>query len=261
MNILEQIVAYKKTEVAALKETVSISVLQQSQFFQRETLSLKKTLQEKSGTGIIAEFKRRSPSKGSINETADVVEVTSGYTTYGASAISVLTDTKFFGGSEGDLIAARVNAIPILRKDFIVDEYQIIQAKSIGADIILLIAACLSAMQVKQFARTANKLKLEVLLELHDENEIDHICDEIDFIGVNNRNLKTFTVDVDQSVRLAERIGSGRLKIAESGISNLKNILYLKSYGFDAFLIGEHFMKQADPAASFAKFINELKNN
>jgi indole-3-glycerol phosphate synthase len=261
MNILEQIVAYKKTELAALKDTVTISALEQSEFFQRETLSLKKTLQDKSRTQIIAEFKRRSPSKGSINETANVVEVTSGYTAYGASAISVLTDSKFFGGSEGDLIAARLNAIPILRKDFIVDEYQIIQAKSIGADIILLIAACLTPMQVKQFAQTANKLKLEVLLELHAENEIDHICDEIDFIGVNNRNLKTFTVDLDQSVRLAEKIGSSRLKIAESGISNPKNILYLKSYGFDAFLIGEHFMKQADPAASFGKFINELKEN
>lgn len=261
MNILEQIVAYKKSEVASAKQAVNISKLEESEFFNRDTFSLKESLQKQSLPGIIAEFKRRSPSKGSINEKASVVEVTKAYKDHGASAISVLTDRYFFGGSESDLKAARVNKIPILRKDFIIDEYQIIEAKSMGADIILLIAACLTALQVKKFAQTASKLNLEVLLELHDENEIDHVCDEVDFVGVNNRNLKTFTVDLEQSVRLAEKIGGNRLKIAESGISDLKNILYLKQYGFSGFLIGEHFMKQSDPAASFEQFMYQLKTN
>jgi indole-3-glycerol phosphate synthase len=163
------------------------------------------------------------------------VELTGSYSRLGASGLSVLTDKNFFGGSNEDLIAARVNAIPILRKDFMIDEYQIIEAKAIGADVILLIAACLTPHQVRQLARAAKKLHLEVLLELHDESEIGHICDEVDLVGVNNRNLKTFTVDLDQSIRLAEKIGAGKLKIAESGISNLENIAYLKRYGFDGF--------------------------
>jgi indole-3-glycerol phosphate synthase len=220
---------------------------------------LKKFLLNKDRTAIIAEFKRRSPSKGIINERSDVVEVTTAYANHGASGISVLTDHNFFGGSNNDLIAARANDIPILRKDFMIDEYQIIEAKSLGADVILLIAACLTPLQVKTLATTAKRLALEVLLELHDESELGHLCDEIDLVGVNNRNLKTFTVDLEQSVRLAEKIGTGKLKIAESGISNVQNLLYLKSYGFDGFLMGEYFMKQGDPAASFEKFVRELE--
>ncbi len=261
MNILEQIVEYKRSEVANTKTAVSIASLEKTDLFQRNTLSLRHFLQDKNRTGIIAEFKRRSPSKGIINEKANVVEVTKAYTNHGAAGVSVLTDNNFFGGSNGDLLEARVNTIPILRKDFIVDEYQIIEAKSIGADVILLIAACLTASEVKQFAQIARSLNLEVLLELHDESEIGHICDEVDLVGVNNRNLKTFLVDLDQSVRLADKIGNGKLKIAESGINNLKNIAYLKKFGFDGFLIGEHFMKQEDPAASFEKFIQELRAN
>ena len=261
MNILEQIIEYKRSEVAGSKAAVSTSTLEKTGLFRRDTLSLKHCLQDKNRTGIIAEFKRKSPSKGIINEKANVVEVTKAYTDHGASGVSVLTDNNFFGGSNGDLLAARVNAVPILRKDFIIDEYQIIEAKAIGADVILLIAACLTTLEVKQFAQIARSLDLEVLLELHDESEIGHICDEVDLVGVNNRNLKTFAVDLDQSIRLADRIGNSKLKIAESGISDLKNIAYLKQFGFDGFLIGEYFMKQEDPAKSFEKFIQELRAN
>jgi indole-3-glycerol phosphate synthase len=261
MNILEEIVEYKKLEVARQKAAVSIQALKNGDLFSRETLSLKQFLLDKRRTGIIAEFKRRSPSKGIINEKSDVAEITTAYEKHGASGLSVLTDNNFFGGSNNDLIAARINTIPILRKDFMIDEYQVIEAKSMGADVILLIAACLTPFEVKKLAQAAKTLQLEVLLELHEESETGHICDEIDIVGVNNRNLKTFTVDLEQSVRLAEKIGNGKLKIAESGISNLDNIAYLRSYGFDGFLIGEHFMKQDDPAASFERFVSELKAN
>lgn len=259
MNILDEIIEYKKSEVADRKLAMSIAALEKTDFFSRDTLSLKQFLIDKRRTGIIAEFKRRSPSKGIINNRSGIVDVTTAYVNNGASGLSVLTDNNFFGGTYDDLKAARIHPIPILRKDFMIDEYQIIEAKSIGADVILLIAACLTPVQVKQLAQTARNLQLEVLLELHDETEIGHICDEVDLVGVNNRNLKTFIVDLDQSVRLAEKIGNAKLKIAESGISNLKNITYLKQYGFDGFLIGEHFMKQNDPAESFEKFVNELK--
>lgn len=261
MNILQEIVEYKKKEVARAKNEVSLETLESAGLFSRKTLSLKKFLADKNRTGIIAEFKRRSPSKGIINEKASVLEVTTGYTSHGASGLSVLTDRNFFGGSNDDLVAARVNEIPILRKDFIVDEYQVIEAKSIGADIILLIAACLSRSEVKSLAREAKKLQLEVLLEIHDEEELGHICDEIDLVGVNNRNLKTFGVDLEQSVKLARQLGSGKVRIAESGISNIENIGYLKKYGFDGFLVGEYFMKQDDPVACFEAFARELKDN
>jgi indole-3-glycerol phosphate synthase len=261
MNILEEIIEYKIKEVARQKNAVSIETLEKADLFSRKTLSLKNFLLDKNRTGIIAEFKRRSPSKGIINDSSNVVEVTKGYAAHGASGLSVLTDNNFFGGANGDLTAARVNEIPILRKDFIVDQYQIIEAKSIGADVILLIAAYLTPSAVKKLAKQAKNLQMEVLLEIHDEKEIAHIGDEIDLVGVNNRNLKTFTVDLEQSVKLAEQIGSSKLKIAESGISKIENIAYLKHYGFDGFLIGEHFMKQNNPAASFEKFVKELKNN
>jgi len=259
MNILEQIVTYKRSEVQDLKNAVSMAALENTDFFRRETISLKKFLLDKTRTGIITEFKRQSPSKGIINDKANVVTVTSAYTSHGASGLSILTDSHFFGGSSKDLIAARINQIPILRKDFMIDEYQLIEAKSMGADVVLLIAACLTPVEVQQLASVAKNLQLEVLLELHHENELDHICDEVDIIGVNNRDLKTFTVDLEQSVRLAEKIGKDKLKIAESGINDVKNIAYLKKFGFDGFLIGEQFMRQEDPAASFEKFVVELK--
>jgi indole-3-glycerol phosphate synthase len=205
-------------------------------------------------TGIIAEFKRRSPSKGIINNRDSVEAVTKAYAAYGASGISVLTDHDFFGGSLDDLISARDNGVPLLRKDFTIDEYQVLEAKAYGADVILLIAACLSTQQVKYLAGAAKKLGLEVLLEIHDESELGHICNEIDLVGVNNRNLKTFTVDLENSIRLAEKIGDSFLKVAESGINDVKDIHYLQQHGFKGFLIGEYFMKQQSPALAFKNF-------
>jgi|SRR5579871_4810907 len=259
MNILDTIIESKKLEVSNKKSKVGISDLEKSDFFSRETLSLKEFLLDDSKTGIIAEFKRRSPSKGSINANADVVEITSAYTNNGASALSVLTDENFFGGSSDDLIQARINRIPILRKDFIVDEYQITEAKSIGADVILLIAACLSPQQVKTLAKFAKSLNLEILLELHTEEELEHICDETEIVGINNRNLKTFEVDIGRSLRMAEKIPTEKIKVAESGISSVENITLFKQHGFRGFLIGENFMKEKDPAIAFASFVNKLK--
>jgi indole-3-glycerol phosphate synthase len=261
LNILETIIEEKKSEVRSKKLEVKISDLEKSDFFDRETLSLKKSLLDETRTGIIAEFKRRSPSKGIINGNADVVEITSAYTKNGASALSVLTDEKFFGGSSDDLIKARVNEISILRKDFVIDEYQIMEARSIGADAILLIAACLSAQQVKTLAKFAKSLQLEVLLELHAEEELEHICEETEIVGINNRDLKTFAVDIERSLKMAEKIPADKIKVAESGISSVENILLFKQNGFDGFLIGENFMKAENPAIAFASFVNKLKDH
>ena len=259
MNILETIVEYKKSEVRSRKLAVSIAELEKRESFSREVLPLKDFLWDGSRTGIIAEFKRRSPSKGVINDKVDVVEVTKGYAENGASCLSVLTDEKFFGGRDEDLVRARVNELPILRKDFIIDEYQIIEAKSIGADVILLIAACLTPKEVKQLAETANNLGLSVLLELHGEAELEHVCESTDIIGINNRDLKTFNVDIERSLRMAEQIPLSKLKVAESGISSVEDILLFKRHGFHGFLIGENFMKAPDPTIAFAEFAKLLK--
>ena len=210
-------------------------------------------------TGIIAEFKRQSPSKGVINGNADVVAVTNAYTLHGASCLSILTDNHFFGGSTDDLIKARVNNIPILRKDFMIDEYQITEARSMGADVILLIAACLTPQRVKELAEFAKSLQLEVLLEIHTEEELEHICSATEIIGVNNRDLKTFTVDINRSIELSKKIGADKIKIAESGINDIETIGIFKKEGYKGFLIGENFMKQADPTIAFAEFVQQLK--
>ncbi|MDH7461250.1 indole-3-glycerol phosphate synthase TrpC [Chitinophagaceae bacterium 26-R-25] len=260
MNILDKIIEQKKIEVAERKAKKSIEELKKSEFFGRETFSLKQFLLDEDRTGIIAEFKRKSPSKGMINGTADVVEVTSAYRANGASCLSVLTDEIFFGGSTEDLVKARVNNIPILRKDFIIDEYQIVEAKSMGADVILLIAACLTPAEVKRLAAFAKSLSLEVLLELHDEEELQHICNETEIVGVNNRNLKTFIVDIERSIAMSKKIPADKIKVAESGISSIENINIFKQNGFRGFLIGENFMKEADPSKAFATFVSQLKN-
>ena len=259
MNILEEIIEYKKSEVKSQKSKISVADLEKRELFSRQVLSMKDFLIDPSKTGIIAEFKRRSPSKGMINPDVDVVEVTKGYTENGASCLSVLTDEHFFGGSNDDLIKARVNEIPILRKDFIIDEYQLIESKSIGADIILLIAACLSPKEVKRLATFAGNIGLEVLLELHAEEELEHICDETTIIGINNRDLKTFDVDIERSLRMAEMIRFPKFKVAESGISSVNDILLFKQHGFQGFLIGENFMKANNPTIAFAEFVKQLK--
>lgn len=259
MNILDEIIAFKKVEIAKQKKAMRADQLEKFGFFSEPSLSLKAALRDARKSGIIAEFKKKSPSKGVINADADVFEVTAAYAAAGAAGISVLTDQHFFGGSIDDLIKARINQVPLLRKDFIIDEYQLIEAKAIGADVVLLIAACLRPDEVRKLAATAKELGMEILLELHDENEIDHICTEVDIVGVNNRNLKTFSVDLDQSVRLSEKIGNEKLKIAESGINDPSDIMFLKQRGFDGFLIGERFMREADPGKAFKEFVESMK--
>lgn len=256
MNILDKIIENKKLEVAARIVHTPLHLLEQTPFYGRKTISLEAGLSNSSATGIIAEFKRKSPSKGIINDKANPLDICLGYQNAGASAISILTDKVFFGGSEDDILAVRDSIhIPILRKEFVIDEYQIHESKSIGADFILLIAACLSPDEVKVLSRVANSIGLEVLLELHDEEELGHICDTVNFVGINNRSLKTFDVDVERSLKMAEKIPVGKIKIAESGIDDPKLIKLFKSNGYRGFLIGENFMKTSDPSLAIKEFI------
>jgi len=261
MNILDKIIEHKRGEVRLRKSAVPVAALEKSHFFSRPTLSLKQFLLDETRTGIITEFKRKSPSKGVINGQADVVTVTTAYANNGASCLSVLTDENFFGGSTEDLLKARINEIPILRKDFIIDEYQVTEAKAMGADVILLIAACLSIQRVQQLAGFAKSLGLNVLLELHAEEELEHICDETGLVGINNRNLKTFEVDIERSLKMAQKIPAAKVKIAESGIASAATIQLFRENGFQGFLMGENFMKEADPGKAFAKFVQELNTS
>ncbi len=260
MNILDTIIAKKKIEVEQRKHSKSISELEIMPLFQRETFSFIDSLLDKNKTGIIAEFKRKSPSKGIINGSSSVQNVTGSYVKYGVSAVSVLTDEEFFGGSLNDLQEARINNIPILRKDFIIDEYQLIESKAYGADIILLIAACLSKEDVKKLSTFARNLGLNVLLEIHHENELEHICDEVDVVGINNRDLKSFNVDLNHSIELCKKIPFDKIKISESGIDDVKTIHFLKQNGFNGFLMGEKFMKEKNPGEAFANFVKDLEN-
>lgn len=260
MSILETIIAQKRIEVGQRKRQHSIADLERGPFYKSETYSLKQALAHETKTGIIAEFKRKSPSKGIINDKASVEEVSQGYAANGASGISILTDEQFFGGTLADLQkAAIINKIPLLRKDFMIDEYQLHESKAFGASVILLIAACLSVDEVKSLAASAKNLGLEVLLEVHNEQEIEHICDEIDLVGVNNRDLKTFKVNLEQSAQLSELIPAGKIKISESGIHTVEDILYLENFGYQGFLIGENFMKQESPGEAFKVFAEQLK--
>ncbi len=261
MTILDRIVQYKKTEVEAGKRRFSYTKLEEAEHFHRTPYSLKQFLTDPARTGIIAEFKRRSPSKGVINGDADVVEVTQAYNAAGASALSVLTDNHFFMGKKRDLTKARrVNEIPILRKDFMIDEYQIVEAKAIGADVILLIAAILTPGQIKRFAALAKGMELSVLLEVHNLEELERSIDpNLDAIGVNNRNLADFSVSVETSFQLAQHIPDEFLKVSESAISDPAIIKDLKQAGFSGFLIGENFMKQADPGKAMEEFVREMR--
>jgi len=259
MNILENIIAKKKIEVAERQQKASIAELEKMPFFQNKTFSFKEFLLRKDKTGIIAEFKRRSPSKGIINNSSFTAEVTKGYVEYGASAVSVLTDEEFFGGALKDLVDARINQVPLLRKDFIIDEYQLIESKAYGADVILLIAACLTKEEVKTLSNFAKNISLNVLLEIHTDEELEHICDDVDVVGINNRDLKSFKVDINHSIELCKKIPADKIKISESGIDDVRTIQHLKENGFSGFLIGEKFMKEQDPGKAFEKFVNELK--
>ena len=262
MNILEEIIEHKRKEVAELKSLYPVKLLEQSIFFSSPTVSMRKYIMRGDKTGIIAEFKRRSPSRGVINAHASVERTTIGYMQAGASALSVLTDKKFFGGSNDDLrVARKYNFCPILRKDFIIDEYQIVESKSVGADAILLIAAVLSAVECKELVGFAHTLGLEVLLEVHDESELRTISDAgADLIGVNNRNLKTLEVSLETSKRLVEMIPDGATCVSESGIATPRDILELKSFGYSGFLIGENFMKHSRPEKAAMEFIKRLRD-
>jgi indole-3-glycerol phosphate synthase len=259
LNILNEIVSYKKEEIKKRKKELPLEQLEHEAGFKREIFSMKKFILDPEKTGIIAEFKRRSPSKGMINDTSTVEVVTKAYTDHGASMISVLTDTPSFGGSSEDLRNARFNQLPILRKDFILDSYQLSESRAMGADVILLIAACLQPAETWRLAAEAKKLDMEVLLEIHEEKELAHLCEEVDVVGINNRDLKTFSVDIDRSIRLAEHLPVNKLRIAESGIRDIETVLRMKSAGFHGFLIGEQFMKRPDPGIAFASFTDQLK--
>jgi indole-3-glycerol phosphate synthase len=260
MNILDQILADKKIEVAEKKNKFPCKLLEKELLFSRETYSLKESLLNKDRTGIIAEFKRKSPSKGIFNSIAEPEVITKLYADCGASGLSVLTDEKYFAGNNRDLKAAReANSIPILRKDFVIDEYQIVEAKAIGADVILLIAECLTKELINQLAAFAKSLGLEILLEVHSAEQLDKLCDAVDMVGVNNRDLTTFTVDINQSLELSKLIPDNFLKVAESGISQPQTIKTLKQAGFHGFLIGERFMKEKDPGIAFKQFVENLK--
>jgi indole-3-glycerol phosphate synthase len=261
MTILDKIVERKKQEVAEAKSKVSLEELTKYPLFNRICYSLKESVLHPDRTGIIAEYKRASPSKGLINGHSTVEEVVLGYQKAGASAISVLTDEYFFQGTLADLTKARaVLTIPLLRKEFIVDKYQITEAKAYGADIILLIAACLAPQEVEDFSSYAKSLGLNVLLEVHNEEElVQNIYPNIDAIGVNNRNLKDFSVSLDHSYDLVNKIPNNYIKVSESGISDPETIRDLKKRGFNSFLIGENFMKTNDPAQAIKEFINEIE--
>lgn len=259
MTILDQIIADKRQEVALKKSIIPTIQLEASALFERKVYSLSRNL-ENSSSGIIAEHKRRSPSKSVINNNYTVEEVVKGYETAGASGISVLTDGKYFGGSLDDLVLARASVhLPLLRKEFIIDEYQILEAKAYGADVILLIATVLSSAEIKQLSEFAQQIGLEVLLEVHNEAELlKSLMPSINIIGVNNRNLKNFEVSLDYSKTLAERIPKDFIRISESGIRTPEAVKDLQNYGYKGFLIGENFMKSNDLNNSIKNFINQL---
>ena len=259
MNILDKIVRDKRKEVDLRKSIIPLHQLEHSVLFERKTNSLAKNLKA-SSTGIIAEHKRRSPSKQNINSSLSVEKVAKGYESAGVCGMSILTDGKYFGGSLDDLTIARaVSNFPLLRKEFIIDEYQIIEAKAFGADAILLIAGILSPQEILSFSKTAKSLDLDVLLEVHNLNELEKsIMPSIDLIGVNNRNLKTFKVSLETSRSLAEEIPAEFVKVSESGISEVTSIKKLKAIGYKGFLVGENFMKTDNPGLAAKDFINQL---
>lgn len=258
-DILSDIIQEKIKEIKQQQSVLSTEQLEESLDVTPIHRSMKEALRQ-SPTGIIAEFKRRSPSKGWINETADPQIIVPAYERAGAAACSILTDPSFFGGSLSDIRRARdLVDLPILRKDFIIDEYQLYQSKIIGADAILLIASALDKKNCAQLAQKAHELELEVLLELHDEKEIDYITPHVDMIGVNNRHLGSFHTDVDQSFRLVELLPKDAILVSESGLSEAETLIKLRQVGYHGFLMGEHFMRQADPGVALQQFIAQIK--
>ncbi|QTN39269.1 indole-3-glycerol phosphate synthase TrpC [Cryomorphaceae bacterium] len=263
MNILDEIIAHKRAEVAESKEIRPVKLLEKSIFFETDCVSMKQYITRPDKVGIIAEIKRASPSTGTLHEHVDVEQLSIGYMQAGASALSVLSDSKYFSGSLKDVeVARKFNYCPILRKDFVVSEYQIIEAKSSGADCILLIAAALSPQQSKSLAGFARSLGLEVLLEVHNEIEIqDHLNEHLNLVGVNNRDLKTFSTSIENSIRLSSLIPDHFCRISESGIKSAKEVLTLKEVGFQGFLIGGYFMQHAQPERACARLVKEINDH
>ena len=261
MDILEKIVAHKKQEVEDRKELFPIKLLEKSIHYGVQPVSLRKYITREDKSGLIAEIKRKSPSMGYINKYVSVERTSIGYMQAGASALSILTDTEFFGGKNEDLTTARkYNFCPILRKDFIIDEYQVIEAKSIGADAILLIAATLEPVRIKKLAQLARSLGMEVLLEIHDAEEARrYVMPEVDLVGVNNRDLKTFKTDIQTSIDLASSIPDEFVKVSESGIEDPAKVVELRTHGYEGFLVGTSFMKNSRPEKACEKFVEELR--
>jgi indole-3-glycerol phosphate synthase len=261
MNILDEIIDHKRKEVDERRSLYPVRLLEQSIYFASQPVSMCKYIRREDKSGIIAEIKRMSPSRGVINAHVSIEKTSIGYMQAGASAISVLTDKKFFGGSNEDLTTARkFNFCPILRKDFTIDEYQVIEAKSIGADVILLIAAALDSSMMKKMTELAHSFGLEVLLEVHNKEELDKSLDVgADLIGVNNRDLKTFNLSIEVSKSLASLIPNDVVKVSESGIESPDTILELRDYGYEGFLMGQNFMQHSLPEKACKEFIDELK--
>lgn len=261
MDILEKIVAHKRKEIATQKDLYPVKLLEQEVYFEGTPVSLQKYIQREDKSGVIAEIKRKSPSKGVINKHVSIEKTSIGYMQAGASGLSILTDNEFFGGSSEDLKQARAfNFCPILRKDFIIDEYQVIESKSIGADVILLIAAILDRKELEKLGALAQSLGMEVLMEIHNEEELEHsLGDHANLVGVNNRDLRTFDTDINVSKRLAESIPSEFVKVSESGLSNPESIKELRTHGYEGFLIGESFMSHGRPEKAAKEFIAQLR--
>ncbi|MES2516294.1 MAG: indole-3-glycerol phosphate synthase TrpC [Bacteroidota bacterium] len=261
MNTLEKIIAHKRIEVKQREALYPVELLKQSNYFKSPTVALSTYLQRPDKSGIIAEFKKQSPSAGIINKYLSIEKTSIGYMQAGASALSILTDKTFFGGSSEDLVTARkYNFCPILRKDFIINEYQVIESKSIGADAILLIAAVLTKEEIIHLTGFAHQMGLEVLLELHSKDELVKVYDKVNVLGVNNRDLNTMKIDIQQSFLMANHLPKQMIKISESGIENPETISDLKKVGYQGFLIGSHFMKQPHPHLACKEFIDQLSS-
>lgn len=258
-NILKKIAATKYREVDAMKRLLPLERLRERlSDVTREVILMSGSILSHE-TGIIAEHKRRSPSKGEISPMSGVAEIAESYANNGAAAMSVLTDTPYFGGSLTDLAVAREAApsLPILRKEFIVDEYQLYQARIFGADAILLIATMISGEEVRLLNDIAHELGMQTLVEIHSLSELKSVPPDADMVGVNNRDLTSFSTDISNSAFLVDRLPSGIVKIAESGIKTPEDVKRLKAIGFDGFLIGEAFMSTPDAGRTLRKFIDD----
>ncbi len=259
--ILDEIVAFKKGEIAALKEKHSIEDFTSAPLFSKKNISLEQSLRSGLNSGIIAEFKRKSPSKGWIHKEADVSEIVTNYERAGVAGISCLTDSNFFGGGKKDFANARASfSGPILRKDFIIDPFQIYETKSMGANVMLLIAAILTQEQIIEFTDIAHEIGLEVLLELHSKEELSKVYDKVDMVGINNRDLRDFSVSLLNSIDMKRYLPEDKILISESGLEHPGIVCDLFLYGFRGFLMGEYFMKATKPGEKAAEFITELQS-